>query len=351
MFYKYILSTLLVAIFLYANAPASDGLLGTEAYVIEDVCGITGVPEQVQFGGVHLPAEGTIRALVVFVQFPDDQLISANWPLNQMPTYAGHYIDSEVLPTPTPNSITDYYHVMSNGRLHLIGDVYPNLVITPHSRDWYIDFFNSQNYGLNERFGFINREVLVSIDNSVDYGLYDNWTKSGGVFVNEPDGKVEMVILVYRNHSRDYPVAQWGEIEKGLGVYFWGIALLGYSSSTPDIITDGVRIEMNSFPGSGLMYKNGFFDDAFWNGNYGFKLGLAAHEFGHYLWGSGHPTSQNIGIMGGTNLATNSIERERMGWLQFTDLSEPNVTIPDFVTQNTALRMQLDGTSCNPPEN
>ena len=113
-----------------------------------------------------------------------------------MPVYANHYIDDTVLPTPTPNSLTDYFHVMSNGRLHLIGDVYPNLVITPHSRDWYRNYFdnlwgNPSSANYNKRFGYINNEVLLSIDNAVDFSLYDNWTKSGGEFLNEPDGRLK----------------------------------------------------------------------------------------------------------------------------------------------------------------
>ncbi len=346
MFRKKILLVILIGIiFSVVNIYAGDGFLGTDANSIEEVCGLDENPGEVQYGGVHLPEEGTIRALVLFIQFPDDQLESTNWPKDQMPTYANHYIDSEVLPVPTPKSITDYFHVMSNGRLHLIGDIYPDVITTEHTRKWYIKNFDNLNYSRQDRFGYINREVLVSIDDEVDYLLYDTWGKENGVFINDPDGKVEMIIMVYRNHARDYRVDEWVEIEEALGLNFWGTALLGYANSnTVDIVTDGTTIDMSGFPGSGLMYKNGFFHESYWGGNYGFKLGLLAHEFGHYLWGGIHPTIENLGIMGGTGLAPNSVERERMGWLQFTDIIEPNISIPDFVTQNTALRIPLNGT-------
>jgi len=349
---KYILLSIMI-IFIFSQHSSlfsQEGLLGTDAFSIDSVCGLVEDPEElVQYGGKYLPAEGVVRALVVFVKFPDDQLVNSNWPLNaNLPNYASHYIDSEVSQNPTPKSITDYFYVMSNGLLHLIGDIYPQVVTTQHSRDWYINYFdNLWGVGnkLNERFGYINREVLEAIDGTVDFSLYDNWTRSGGNHINEPDGKVDMIFIVYRNHARDYPVSQWRTIERGLGVYFWGIAVLG-GHDTPDFLTnDNVIIDMSYFPGSGLMYKNGFANDSYWGGDYGYMIGVATHEFGHYLFGSGHPTNENLGLMGGTNKALNSVERERLGWLQFTDLTEPNASIPDYVTQNVALRIQLNGTS------
>ena len=150
--------------------------------------------------------------------------------------------------------------------------------------------------------------------------------------------------MVYRNHARDYPFAEWKQREADLGITFWGIAALG-GGNTIDLETnDGVTIDLSYFPGSGLTYKNGFIDDTYWGENYGFAISLAAHEFSHYFFGSGHPTRENLGLMGGTYRAMNSVERERLGWIRFSDLTQPNATIPDYVTQNIALRIPINGT-------
>lgn len=122
----------------YGSDFGGGGILGTDALSMDEVCGIEEVPgEMIQYGGKYLPSQGTIRALVVFIKFPDDQLVSSNWPIDAtLPSYANHYIDDQILYIPTPKSITDYFHVMSNGTFHLIGDIYPSVITTQHTRQW-----------------------------------------------------------------------------------------------------------------------------------------------------------------------------------------------------------------------
>jgi len=41
-----------------------------------------------QFGGYHIPEDGTITALLIYVQFPDDDYVDNNpWPINSFPGY------------------------------------------------------------------------------------------------------------------------------------------------------------------------------------------------------------------------------------------------------------------------
>lgn len=98
-----------------------------------DSCGTQGVwqaPQQT--GGIWLPASGTVRALVVFVQFRGDRYDTSNgsWPAGQLPTWASSVLYPTVQSSYPDWTLSDYFKEMSLGSCDLVGDVYPSLVIT-----------------------------------------------------------------------------------------------------------------------------------------------------------------------------------------------------------------------------
>ena len=78
--------------------------------------------------GWHLPANGTVRVLFVFVEIDYDTGIDPNpngtneWPVNALPVWANNFLDPQI-PTGQSNGLlTQYYREASLGNYNLIGD-------------------------------------------------------------------------------------------------------------------------------------------------------------------------------------------------------------------------------------
>jgi len=194
-------------------------------------------------------------------------------------------------------------------RLDLIGDVQSTLVIAQHTMAWY------QQQGQN--FGHVNRDILTMLDASINFALYDNWTSdNNGTQTNAPDGKVEMIFMVYRY----LPTT----LKAGYGNWT-GIAGLGVGGVSTIYTNDykngqQVYIEMGTTyqGGSGVTIAEGgrdWWDESTNNAN---LMASVAHEFGHYVVGNVHylETRGGPGLMGnGSGPAMNPFERERLGYM------------------------------------
>jgi hypothetical protein len=310
---------------------------------IDSVCGTPqGVATQV--GGLVLPEQGTVRALVIFVQFPDDTTSSGAWPLNSLPNYASTILDPSVSCSYTQRSLSHYYSEMSFGQLNLIGDVYPALVIPPDSMARY------QRLGQN--FGHVNRDILTILDSTINFALYDNWTSNNsGAQAYTPDGKVEMIVAIYRYLPLD--------MKAGRGDWT-GIAGVGNYQSTfltndSNAIHQQVYIEMGYIEsGSGVTISQGWRD--WWDDsrNAAELMASVAHEFGHYLFGGVHYLSARggPGLMGnGGGPAMNPFERERMGYLTYNNVQQSALaSLPDYLTSNVAYRIPIPPSNLNSTE-
>lgn len=281
-------------------------------------------------GGKYLPATGTVRVLVVFAQFKDDQQdpSNPNWPLNHLPSWSGQLFAQEQSTTYSAWTVSDYYHQMSNGRYHILGDVYPKLVTTTLTSEQYAQ------HGMD--FGTINREILSSIDNDVDFSKYDRWgimRFNGTVYMNESgDGTAEMVIIIFRN----IPSKSFGSttVRAALGYQWSAIALLGYNG--PFISNEGITIK-SGFPGSGITMTNGL------QYPHAKVVAILAHEYGHYLFEVHHfETRGGLGLMGGSGPAMNAYERARLGYITLRDISfDQMAELDDYVTTGTAYRVPV----------
>jgi len=281
-------------------------------------------------GGKHLPASGTVRVLVVFAQFKDDQQdpTNPNWPLNQLPAWSGQLFAGEQSNAYPEWTVSDYFSQMSNGRYHVIGDIYPKLVTTTLSSEQYAQF------GMD--FGVINQEILSSIDPEVDFTRYDRWSITrfnGNVFMYEGrDGTAEMVMIIFRS----IPSKPFGSttVRAALGYQWSAIALLGYGRSF--VSNEGVVVK-SGFPGSGVTMTNGLFY------SHAKVVAILAHEYGHYLFEVHHfETRGGLGLMGGSGPAMNAYERARLGYITLRDITfDQMAELDDYVTTGVAYRLPV----------
>jgi len=225
-----------------------------------------------QLGGYILPSEGTVNVFIVFVQFPDDNYDINNpyWVKGQAPQNMNSWVNQNWSSNPIQGSMTHYFNEMSFNKLKFTGKTAS--VITPHSRQWYLD--NSK------RRGDINKEVIQQIDQTWDFAQFDNWDLVTTYnHSNQPDGIVEMIIMIYRNIGKEYPDSLQEDLYRDLN-FEYSYGDLGGSSFTVD---NGARtIKTGFWPsgstpgGSGVTIKDHLLVK---------NLVTPIHEFAHYLMG------------------------------------------------------------------
>ncbi len=283
------------------------------------------VQKELNIGGKAIPSEGTVKALFIFIQFDDDSTTkSKNWPYDtiNLPDWTKQFVENKPTAKFKVNNLTQYFYEMSNGKLFLTGDVYPELVRPVRSMHSY------------KNISEVNTEILTRLDDKIDFSKYDNWSKDeNGKFVMKPDGKVDMIFLIYRNFPNKLFFNQG----------WTGIAHL-YLSRRYLQTNDGVIIKSGSLDkGSGIIIRGGK------NGFYWLKY-IAAHEFGHFLLGAGHiEGTTNLALMTGgpvwnASRGMHSWERARLGWMKYTDVKpgiDAGYILPDYMTTGSALRLKL----------
>jgi hypothetical protein len=114
-----------------------------------------------------LPVSGTFRALVIYCKFSDDNFDQSpntdGWPstLQFLPSWA----QTGTIATSVGNypfkSISDYYYQMSGGRLNIIGDVHPYVVIPQHESSYYYTSNGKNISYLTSDLSKINPGVLI----------------------------------------------------------------------------------------------------------------------------------------------------------------------------------------------
>jgi hypothetical protein len=282
-----------------------------------------------QIGGRYAPAQtpngAYVRIFCVFAQFAGDtkDTNDVNWPINQMPTWANTFIGTNINQAPYPlNTISNYFHQMSNGTNHIIGYVYPTLVT--------VNAPSTQYYGTS------NLAVLQQIDPYVNFHDFDQWNmlSSFRQTFNQPDNYVDAVYIIWRNI--DY--RDWG-----------GIADLGSNYTT----NEGVIIDRRIPTLSMTLDIGGKSDYTFES-----KIGLLAHEYGHYLFDGGHNfenfyygnqyagyVQRGLALMnagGGGGFAMNPQEKYILGYTTYTDIfSDQTGTLPDYNTTGTVYRIPI----------
>jgi len=275
-------------------------------------------------GGRYKPAKNAsgefMRALIVFAQFSGDTSVISNWTKDSKPTWAGNLIDSTVSSSYRNLTISDYFKDMSNGDFDFIGDVYPNVITV----------------GSDLTYGNANKIVLDTLNKyRVDFKKYDNWSFNGTQFVfssRNGDGYLDMLIVIYRNGLSTFNSSLAG-----------GIACLSLPSEYTTY--DGTKINGLSTDtrGSGITSntRGKVYDELAYSTH-------LAHEYGHYLFGSGHVRVGGLmagapyGYNGDTK-AMSAWERERLGYIS-TYLAGYDgyiKTIGDYVTSRDAIKVTV----------
>ncbi len=300
------------------------GVLRAEDHQIQ--CGLRVNAAQIlpqdEVGGKHITAHGTLRILIVFASFPDDETPHPFWPAHEPPLFMQQFIDPDTLTRSTgPFNLTHYFREMSLGQLSLIGDVL-----------WVESARPVSEYSSSGSFGRANTDLIKDrLDSLVDFSQYDQWTRLGDYSTTgEPDGVVDLMVIVWRTTIFGY----------------LGEASLGYKPAIP---VDGKRIEMG-FPesfvvsqGSGVTCEYPYGDTP------GRTMRTMAHELGHWLLGGPHPYSNQLagkhqywGILcAGERLSScvNAYERERLGWITVPEIDlDRDISLGDFVRTGEALK-------------
>lgn len=255
-----------------------------------------------------LPLQGTVKMLVVYCKFKDDQFdyspFTDLWPssLQGLPEWTNKTISPQVLSKYPDPSISGYFHEMSGGKLNIIGDVCPIVYVPQHEETYYYS-----NAGKN--LSFLSREIIDGIDKYVNFADYDN----------NKDGIVDMIAICFRS------VKDFGKLDPRWGRYQGAASLSGSytrfdnldgypGSGIAELLKDGVKIRPG-FGGSGTIQNNIYDPDG--------QLPIIDHEIGHYFFGyafNGNlhlPGTHHHGLMdtNGGGGVMNAFERELLGWV------------------------------------
>ena len=272
--------------------------------------------------GIYVTSRGTLRVLLVFASFPDDETPHPYWPAHHPPLFMSQFIDPDsTTNSQTPFNLTNYFHQMSLGQFHFVGDAI------------WVESAHSQEEYRNGSYGRANWSLLQeSVDPIVDFSLYDHWTRvSNYNHINAPDSVVDMIIVVWRT-------TMWGML---------GEASLGYKLG---FVVDGKRIEMGFpeyFPlpvGSGVTCEYPYADSPYQ------VMQTMVHEVSHWLLGGLHPYNGTTlsgkhaywGMLcNGERVAScaNAYERERLGWITVPEIPpDQDITLTDYVLTGIAYK-------------
>lgn len=256
------------------------------------------------------PLRGSVRVIVVLVDFSDKQLTATAQHFRDL------FFSTGVLPN---GSVKEYYRDVTNGLVDITGDVVGTYRM-PQTLAWYAN----GNFGIGRPTGTtrardLARDAAVAADPAVDFGPYDN----------DGNGFVDAFIIVHAGRG--------GE-ETGNSGDIWShkwVLPAAYQADTTKIYG------YLTIP-----------EDA--------KLGVCAHELGHLLFGfpdlyDVDDTSEGIGnwclMAGGSWNGGGDVPahpsawcKANQGWVSVTGVTtNQTVSIPDVKTGHNVLRLWKDG--------
>jgi hypothetical protein len=183
--------------------------------------------------GVSLPANDTVRVLIVFAQIdfstggcpqnlPDN--IDGSWPVNEkgerlVPSDADNFFDYELEKGDTPKAyITKFYSQASLGNYIMLGDYLPYVITIPCNK------VTAGNEGLTWIIDSLKKKLPDDTTLYTYHGLplnaFDSWTitKSGTPKIKEPDGKIDLLYIIWRNNRFLFGTST--KDNSGYGVHF-----------------------------------------------------------------------------------------------------------------------------------
>lgn len=274
--------------------------------------------------------EGIIRALVVFIKFSGDTFeneFTCGWPHDKvgLPDWANSIIDPQVSTIYTQGTLSDYFYQMSMGKLNLIGDVHPQLMVPSLS--------NYGDYGAGG-YGKANKEILDQLSQSssgIDWGQYDNDGLDGLPNSGDDDGNVDEIFMLYRLFGNNFISGPAG-----------GEATLGFSSLAP-ITTSTPRT------GGGYITITRTSGTTQYGLNRNYAQDIMCHEFGHHLFLPNITHFNRLGLFGlmdtdSGKAGMSAFERIYLGWITPIPVtsSKIQVTITDAITTGLVYKIPVD---------
>jgi len=169
--------------------------------------------------GTCINTSDTTRVLVVFAEvdysktpcpsnLPDN--IVGNWPKDKNgktlpPSDADSYFDLDIKQGEKPKAyLTDFYHQASYGNYVLLGDYYSEVISVPCNKitvgdeglKYISDVLNKKNNGDSTLYSF----------HGLPLKMFDLWTptKAGLPKIKKPDGKIDILYIIWRNNRFIY---------------------------------------------------------------------------------------------------------------------------------------------------
>lgn len=306
-----------------------------QEYSDEEICTFTEEEQEeiestVQLGGRDITAEGTVRALMLFIDFSDDTVDINNsaWPVGDGPSFLDDIIHSEEGGEVQQHNITSFLADNSFDQFIMVGEaIYRQ---APRSIDEYLnDTTTASNVA-----HWATKEVLIELDQEMDFSDYDNWHKIADYqHEEEPDSLIDMIFVVFRRWYKD----ENDDPIPGFWAFGWASMPADTGKNNTLYIDEGER-RIN-------FYQSGVTSLAGYPQQWAFEICL--HEFGH-KWGLPHNYNDGMWTLMSYWQHTpspfmNSYERERLGWITYVTITEnTNAVIPDYGTSATPYRIQID---------
>ena len=269
--------------------------------------------------GSSLSPKGRLNVFLIFAEIdaagcPNKEFPGSdpNWPAGSLPKNLGntsaannwysHTYTSGGVPS---GELTRYYYEMSMGNFILCGDYYPK-VVKISCND--VSSAYDGSTGTAKVFNIINaahsssNPIVTANGHTLDY--FDNWTYvsgQGAQQVNSPDGKIDMVVVIWRNFA--WPMGSQGY---GMSGSFWGNT---YLQNMP--IEGGSYFRLVN--ASTEFYKAEFFHALF--GGNEFHTGAGASTRTTFMTGQGDfsMTAQTLG-KGAVSQVACGWDRDRLGY-------------------------------------
>lgn len=219
--------------------------------------------------------------------------------------------------------MSDYWMEISRGKFHVVGQEIHKML--PHDNEWY-----ESNGGTAKAMDDLYD--LLSNDPSINWTLYDKWSKVGNSFVYSPqgDGFIDMIYFVFRSQTSvvGVPNARMSDCVHGDHVIY----------DNGSGIVKKLRSAYSEY-GSGLQIAG--FQDAI---NLQYAVSFIGHEHGHYLlgvrdddWHAGHQGYGKVNNYFGMEEFYSPYELIRTGYFQtkkITNWGTNDYTLLDWTTRN-----------------